>query len=268
MIDPLYIIYFFPFVFILIFAYFFYINRARNSELVLEKPSVLKFSLELSEPLRKEAQRKIRILKYAPSVSILVTFFLILLAIALGLDLHINDLDPRVARLMSFFGLVLFLIFIFMSFILTKMNKEHINRFKNILDLSLKDKLVFEISNGHIKVPTLLLANPAFFRASEDNLNHIEIPLSDIISLEVFDGSKSQNSQFKILASGNIAKFGYGRLGDSAFFEFGICIRRTYFKEDEYQILCILNELVGKRLIIRANIIQPKKSSIENSQSF
>ena len=260
MIDPIYIIYLFPFIFI--FGYFFYINRQRKWPKNFLKPNKLTFSLDLTAKLRREAGKKIHLLTFMPSLSILLVYVLILTSVVLGLDLHTKELPPRLTQALTFFGITLFLIFMFLSFILYKMNKANIARYKGALEASLKNDLRFEIANGKIKVPTLLLANPSFFRAAELNLSHLEIPLESIISFEIFDGEKNNYAQYKILTDGEIAKFGYGQLGDSAFFEFGICIRRKHFLTQEYDIVCLLNELLSEKLIVRADISGPKQSVI------
>ncbi len=244
---------FFVFI-ILLFVYFFYKNRKRKNVDFKHVKSIDSISIDLTETLRSEYESKTKWIKIIPPIIIFFIYIFILGMMILGEGPGglAAAFDPSTILFkINLFLLVLMSIGGLLGYLRTK---DSINHMINAYQISLKTKLVFSIDHQMITVPTLMLCNPALWRASEKNMAHLSIPLEDINSLEVYAGSGQSPDQYKMLTKGETSQYGLGRLGNSDAFNFGICVKRAYLKNHETQILKLLQTHLGEKLTIKDDI--------------
>lgn len=122
------------------------------------------------------------------------------------------------------------------------------------IELAKGKKLIFKISEEGITIPTIILVNPSFWRATEKNLHELFIPFADVDAVEVFAKAGNAPSQFLIKTMNASSSWGESALGEGGPY-FGVGFRRVFHTEEEKKILSFFQDKLGDKLIIRDNSI-------------
>jgi hypothetical protein len=189
-------------------------------------------------------------LSLIPSIFIgLVSLIILMVGVSSGVEFS-ELLDPG-SRFFRLFLIIMALTGIG-AFLGYQLKKPQLLRQKKAYQLSSRHDLVFEANSESLRIPTLLLMNPPFWRATDKGLYEILIPLSDVERFEVRPRMGNSPAGFKIVPRGQSIEWGKGQLGNSDVLQFGIGIRRDLFTPLEQQsLLSFLRGKLGDRLIIR-----------------
>jgi hypothetical protein len=244
---------FFVFIFCL-FVFYFYKNRARKTYDLKHVQSIKSISIDLTMRLRDEYAHKTKWIKILPPLTLFFVYLFVMGMIVLGEGP--GGFQMLFNKDTTLFKINLFVLFaLFIGGVLAHFRLKHtMDHLLNAYKISRHSKLIFNIENDELIIPSLMLCNPAFWRASELNQTHIKIKLSEIESLEIYQAAGNSPSQYKIITKGASEIYGKGKIGESDFINFGICIKRDYLKLHESQIIKLFHERLGDKLIMRDDL--------------
>ncbi len=120
---------------------------------------------------------------------------------------------------------------------------------RRALDLATNQKLIFEITSKHIRIPVLMLGDQALWKATKKSLFEVVIPFEEITKLEVYPLRGKENIHYKIFTKGESAFLCQGILGIKTGFE----IFRLPLKRHENVIFSILHNRLQERFVANEN---------------
>lgn len=125
---------------------------------------------------------------------------------------------------LKFYLLISILIFVGSSlgYLVTKSDTK---RLQKAIAISMARRPALELTSDFLFIPTLMLMNPAFWRALDRDLSEIQIPLNDIVDAQLFYSRGSKTSVLMLKLRGESEFFTQGQIGDLKLFNFGLKIQ-------------------------------------------
>ncbi len=237
-------------------AYYIFSNRRRKNVQLSSFPLKEEIIVDCSIDLKNEFALKKRIIKLAFSVVPLFVYFTVMSIVLVGEG-------PEALTILSDQNSPLFKVALILPFLMAAgslmgyySRKSSIDNFNKAIKLSQDKKLILKLNSDGITIPTLLLTDPAFWRATEKGLTEIVIPLNEIKTVEVWNGSGNSPDQFNIKTDGQSAEWGHSALGSIML---GIGVKRKPLRNSENEILTFLKSKLGERLHFHIDIDNAKK---------
>jgi hypothetical protein len=140
-----------------------------------------------------------------------------------------------------------------------RVRRPFTSKIKKGYELSQGKRLVLEMSVTGIRVPVLLVTNPAFWRAVEKQSYQIEIPWADIKRLEVYPAMGKAEAQYLLILNGPSREWGEGAFGIAGFDGPAFGITRAKLQPYESSILSVFNARLGDKLVIRDAVFETSR---------
>lgn len=109
-----------------------------------------------------------------------------------------------------------------MAYFVTKTDTERVAK---AISLSKSHRPNLELNQEFLIIPILMLMNPAFWRALDQNLSEIIIPRKDIVNAKIYSGLGSSLSVLVLELKGESQIYSQGQIGDVRVFNFGLKIQ-------------------------------------------
>ena len=136
---------------------------------------------------------------------------------------------------LKFYLLISFLILVgsLLGYFVTKSDTK---RLQKAIALSKAKRPSLELTSNFLFIPTLMLMNPAFWRALDQDLSEIKISLEDIVSVKIFAARSKQIKVIVLKVQGHSQIYTRGGFGDTKLFDFGIKVLIDFSESKQKEI--------------------------------
>ena len=233
---------------IVIISYFLFKSRAQKYNKSVVSRDCFELEIDITDKFSHVINQNIFLLKIMPFFVLLSIYFFVMFVTTLGSGPE-GFVELFTVNSQRFqFSLAIFVLFFIGGALAHLKEKESILNLELAIQLAQGRRLFLKINKTNLTIPALALVNPAFWRAARLSKREITFKSEDILSVEVYPKVGNSPAQFLLKCQGENHPLG---LGGGELIEFGIGIKREFFKEYEKNILDFFHTHLNEKLIIR-----------------